>query len=72
MHKILHSNQNYKLFLACITTENKIIRMTAENKIGPKPRIERDDLFSTKTFKFKIVDIYNSIPRKLTLLNDNH
>ena len=42
--------------------------MMAENKLGPKPHIEKNDSLSNKTFRFKIVDIYNRIDRKLMLL----
>ena len=40
--------------------------MTAENKLCPKPNIP----ITNKTFSYKIIDVYNRIDRKLTLMKN--
>ena len=44
--------------------------MRTENKCNPKPRIQPQDLWSLKSFRFKIADIYNKLPRQLTLITN--
>ena len=45
--------------------------MTAENKLGPKQKLNKNDTLTKKTFIMRSKDIYNMIPRQLTLLK-NH
>ena len=45
--------------------------MLSENKLGPKQPINKTNIFISKTFAWKAKDIYNNIPRQLTLLKNN-
>lgn len=35
-------------------TENRNIRNIADNKTGPKPKVDRNDIYTLKTFIFKL------------------
>ena len=45
--------------------------MLTENKLGPKNKLEKHDIKTSKTFAWRSIDIYNHLPRQLTLLK-NH
>ena len=72
INKLLNSNLQHSHFLSYKLTNNRTIQMIAENKTGPKPRIEINDNYTTKSFIFRAKDIYNRINRKLTLLKDSN
>ena len=67
-HKLLNTDSNNRHFLAEIMTNNHTIRMSKENKLGPKSKIAANDKYTTKTFTLKNIDIYNRLDRKFTLL----
>ena len=66
--KILNQDTSNKHYLYSRLTKNRTLRMRTENKCNPKPRIQPQDLWSLKFFRIKIVDIYNTLPRQLTLI----
>ena len=68
VHKLLNNDSTNKHTLANKLIMNRSIRMIAENKCDPKPEIKRNDSNTSKTFTFRAIDIYNRIPRILTLL----
>merc|ERR1712059_187917 len=43
-----------------------------ENKLGPKSKISESDKYTLKTYTYKIIDIYNRLDRKYTLLINTH
>ena len=45
--------------------------MKSENKLCPQRKIDKNDKFSSKTFTFKMINIYNKVNRELTLLKNN-
>ena len=45
--------------------------MKCENKYGPKEKVGKHDNINHKTFIYRCRDIYNRLPRQLTLLK-NH
>ena len=49
---------------------NRNIRNKAQNKPGPQKKIEKNDNFSQKYYCYKIISIYNSLKRELTLMNN--
>lgn len=72
VHKLLNHDNKNRHFLATILTLNRNVRKLSENKCGPRTRIERSDKFSNKNFTNKAMDIYNKVPRELSLLKDNN
>ena len=54
-----------------LITMNRSPRMTAENKLGPRSSMIGTDSISKKTYIYKIHDLYNSIPRTITLIKMN-
>ena len=70
-HKMLNMDNLHRHFLAGIMTENRTIKMMKENKLGPKPSINRNDKYTMETFTYKSIDLYNRLDRRYTLLINN-
>ena len=68
--KLLNIDNKNRHFLATLLTEKRNIRNLSQNKCGPSVKINRTDKYSPKNFTNKAQDIYNIIPRQLTLLKD--
>ena len=49
-------------------TENRTPRMISENKMGPRSSEFGTTDLSRKTFIYRIHDLYNNIPRTITLI----
>ena len=71
IHKIINNDQDNQHYLAVKIKDNRNVRMTAENKLGPKLEINKNNMFISKTFAWRSKDIYNRIPRQLTLLKNS-
>ena len=69
-HKLLNRDNKNRHFLATLLTANRNTRNLSQNKCGPKNRVEKDDKYSLKNFKNKATDIYNKVPKYLTLLKN--
>ena len=48
----------------------RTVRYTAENKTGPKIKVNPNDTLKLKTFTHNIVNIYNSLPPYLTKMRN--
>ena len=70
-HKLINTDNYSRHFLSVLITENRNNRMLAENKLGPQKKIPNHDKVSSKTYTFKIINIYNCINRQLTLIKDH-
>jgi hypothetical protein len=46
--------------------------MLAQNKCGMKERVERNDIITLRTIIYRSTDIYNRIPKELTLINNHY
>ena len=68
-HKFLQPTTNCH-FLAAELRKNRSLRMKSQNKTGQKPMVRRDDRWTQKTFIFNSIDIYNKIPKEITLLKN--
>ena len=71
-HKLLNLDNKNRHFLANLLTKNRNIRNLSQNKCGPREKIEKNDKYSNKNFINKAQDIYNMVPRQLTLLRDHY
>ena len=69
---MLNNDKNNQHFLTTKIKLNRTIRMLAENKLGPKEVIDKKNLLISKTFSWRSKDIFNRIPRQLTLLKNNN
>ena len=69
-YKIMNHDIGNEHYLYNQLIENRNIKNTSENKLGPKTRVEREDTKKLKSFVHNIVNIYNSIPKYITQLRN--
>ena len=70
IHKIINNDKNNQHYLSTKIKDNRTIRMISENKLGPKQVIDKKNIMISKMFAWRSKDIFNQIPRQLTLLKN--
>ena len=69
-YRLLNYEKDNRHNLYTTLISNRNVRNRSQNKLGPQPRVESNDLFTLKSYTYKIRLIYNSLKRELTLMNN--
>ena len=70
IYKIINSEEehNFKDYL----TKNRTIRMLKQNKVGHHDQYMGHSQFTQNTFLYRAVNIFNKLPRNITLIKQPH
>ena len=70
IYKIINSNNehSFKNYL----TANRGIRNYSQNKVGHHDQSMGHSVYTQRTFLYQALNIYNKLPRELTLIKQNH
>ena len=66
IYKIINNKENHQF--KYYFTINRNVRMHAQNKLGPHDQIMGQSPHTHKSFLFRAIDIYNKLPKELTLI----
>ena len=70
IYKIINGNNNHQF--KDYFTQNRSIRIHAQNKIGHHDITMGHSAYTQRTFLYRSVALYNKLPRNLTLIKHQH
>ena len=63
-------NHNKEHYMSHYLTKNRNIRNRKQNKVGHHDQMIGRSKYTQQTFLYKSIEIYNKIPRKITLIRN--